>query len=116
MPADRQTVGDDDAAARAQLAGECRINRYRSLPGACSLESEDGEKLPTACITDALSEMVIPDHAGNPQVLMIDRVVGLDQGERRLVVKVLPLAAHFLLRLDQQMHGFPSSVAAPLAT
>src|SRR4029077_16229870 len=35
-----------------------------SLPGACSLESEDGEERAPPRIRDALCEGVIPDHIG----------------------------------------------------
>jgi hypothetical protein len=39
-----------------------------------------------------------------------------DQGQCRLMVKVLPLAAHLLLRLGEQAHRLAASVAAFLAT
>ena len=69
MPADRQTFVDQDAAARTSLAGVGRRNHFHSLPGACSLESEDGEESRPPSIADALGEVVVPDHVGRLQVL-----------------------------------------------
>ena len=43
------------------------------------------------------------------------RVVGAHERQCRLVVKVRPLAAHRLLRLRQQRHRFPPTVAALFA-
>ncbi len=51
---------------------------------------------------DALGEMVVLEHVGRLQVLVIDRVVAAHQRQRRLVVEVLPLAPHLLMRLRQQ--------------
>ena len=48
-----------------------------------------------------LGEMVVLEHVGRLQVLVIDRIVGSHQGQRRLVVKVLSLAAHLLMRFGQ---------------
>ena len=45
------------------------------------------------------------------RVLVIDRVVLLHEFERRLVVEVLPLAAHPLMRLGKQ----GDCLAAPIA-
>jgi len=45
---------------------------------------------------------------------MIDRVVGLHQRESRLVVKVSPLALHFLMRIRQQCHGLAAPITALL--
>jgi hypothetical protein len=37
--------------------------------------------------------MVVLEHVGRLQVLMIDHLIGAHKGKRRLVMKVLPLAA-----------------------
>jgi hypothetical protein len=42
--------------------------------------------------------MMVPDHIGRLHVFMIDRVVRAYYLERNLVMKVLSLAAHFLMR------------------
>jgi hypothetical protein len=55
--------------------------------------------------------MVVPEPVGRLHVLVIDRVVVLDKGQRRLVVKVLALAAHSLMRFRQQLHGFATASA-----
>jgi len=66
-------------------------------------------------IADALGAVVGPHHVGRLQVLVVDCVAGLDQRERRLAVKVLPLAAHCLMRFRQDIDRLPASVAAFLA-
>ena len=47
------------------------------------------------------------------QVFVIDRVVGAHQRERRLVVKVLPLALHLLMRLGEQCHRLACGGCSP---
>src|SRR5215470_17883649 len=64
MPADRQPFVHQDSAARTSLAGVGRRHSHHSLPGACSLESEDGQELRPARILDAFGEIVVPDHLG----------------------------------------------------
>jgi hypothetical protein len=59
--------------------------------------------------------MAVLEHIGRLQVLMIDHIVGAHKGKRRLVVKVLPLAAHCLMRLGQQGDCLASTMAAFLA-
>jgi hypothetical protein len=102
MPADGQAFGDQRATARTSLAGECRTDRHHPPTGACCLESEDAQERRPPCIADALGEMVVSEHIADLQVFMKDHIVGADQCERRLVVKVLPLATHFLMRLGKQ--------------
>jgi hypothetical protein len=50
---------------------------------------------------DALGEMVVPDHVGRPQVLVIDRVVLSNELERCLVAEVGALSFHFQMRLGK---------------
>jgi hypothetical protein len=64
---------------------------------------------------DTLGEMVVPDHIGRLQVLMRDHVVLTHQRERRLVVKVLPLAPDLLVRLGQQYDRLAPAIAPFLA-
>jgi hypothetical protein len=45
--------------------------------------------------------MVIPDHVGRLQLLVKDHVVLTYERERRLVMKVLPLAPDLLVRLSE---------------
>src|SRR5215470_18059655 len=88
MPAHRQAFLDQRATARTRLAGVGRGYRLHSLPGARSLESEDGEKGAPSRVRNGLGEMVVPYHVGDLQILVIDRVVLLDQSQRRLVMKI----------------------------
>jgi hypothetical protein len=44
-------------------------------------------------MTDAFCKVVILEHAGRLQILMIDRVVGADLGQCGLVVEVLAAGA-----------------------
>jgi hypothetical protein len=54
---------------------------------------------------------MVPQHTGCVHVLVIDRVVGSHQLERRLVVKVLSLALHRLMCLRQQLLGEDAGIA-----
>jgi hypothetical protein len=42
--------------------------------------------------------MVVPDHVGRLQVLVIDGVIGTNERQRCLLVKIPPLATHLLMR------------------
>jgi hypothetical protein len=84
--------------------------------GACRLESEDGEKRRPARIGDALGEVVVLDHVGRVQVFVIDRIVRPHQGERRLMVKILPLALQLLMRLGKQRYRLAPTMAALLSS
>src|SRR5690348_7722482 len=59
--------------------------------------------------------MVVLDHVGRLQILVIDRVVVLDKSQRSLVVKVLPLALDLLMSPSEQHDCFPATVASFLA-
>ena len=59
--------------------------------------------------------MVILHHVGGLEILVIDRVVLTHKCERRLVVKVAPLASHRLMRLGEQCDRLAPAVTAPLA-
>src|SRR5262245_31389718 len=95
MPPDGQAFSDQNAAARTPLAGERRINRCHSSTGACCLVSEDDQECAPPRVLDAFGEVMILEHVGRLHVLMIDRIVLLDERQRRLVVKVSPLAFDF---------------------
>jgi hypothetical protein len=60
--------------------------------------------------------MVVLNHVGRLQILVIDSVVGLDQSERNFMVEVLALAFHLHVRLGEQLHGFATAVASLLAS
>src|SRR5262249_12124745 len=88
---------------------------YDSAPGACCLGVEEAKEATPPRITDALGEAVVLDHVGRLQVLMIDRVVGANEGEGRLMVKVRALALHLQMRPGEQLHRFATASAAFLA-
>ncbi len=115
MPANRQAFGDQNATARTSLARERRRHGYDSPTGACCLVGEDAQERRPPSILDTLGEMVIPEHVGRLQVLVINHIIGTHQGERRLMMKVLPLAAHRLMRLGEQDNRFPATMAPYLA-
>jgi hypothetical protein len=98
MPADRYAFGDQYAAARTGLAGERRIHCDDSPPGACRLEGEDDEERAPSRVSHRLGQLVMLDHGGGLEILMLDAVVLLDERERGLMVKVGALALHVLLR------------------
>ena len=104
MRAHAQTLLHERATAATRLAGIGRIHRDHPTPSVHCFGFEDGAKLRPAGITDALGQVVVPYHIGDLQVFQIDRVVGPEQRQRRLVVEVLSLASHPLMRLGQQGH------------
>jgi hypothetical protein len=75
MPANRQAFVDQDAAARADLAGGGRRHGYSSLPSVCCFESEDAQELTPPGIADALGEVMTPDHVGRLHIFVVDRVM-----------------------------------------
>ena len=81
-------LGTRPPTAAAVLRGVSGWHGDDPTPGACCHGFEDGAESRPARIADAPGEVVIPYHAGDPQVFQIDRVVGSEQGERRLVVEV----------------------------
>jgi hypothetical protein len=60
---------------------------------------------------NAFGEVRVPGHICNPQVLQIDRVVGSQERERRLVMEVSALTLHGLMCPCQHSHGFAATVA-----
>jgi hypothetical protein len=50
-------------------------------------------------IADALSKVVVLEQVGSLQAFVIDGVIGLNQAQRRLVVKIRSLATYRLMRL-----------------
>jgi hypothetical protein len=66
---------DHNATARTPLAGAGRRHSDNPLPSAYCLESEDAQELAPASILDALGKVMILEHIGRLQVLVIDRVV-----------------------------------------
>ena len=64
---------------------------------------------------DAFGEMVVLDHIADLQLFVIDRVVLAYELECCLMVKVLPLATHFLMRFRKQRHRLAPAIAPSLA-
>jgi hypothetical protein len=62
-----------------------------SSTGACCRVGEEAQERAPPGILDALGEMVVLEQIADLQLRMRDRVIGLDQRERRLVVNILPL-------------------------
>jgi hypothetical protein len=60
--------------------------------------------------------MVVLEHVGRLQVLVIDHRIGAHKGKRRLVMEFRPLAAHFLIRFRKQRGGSVSPFTAFLVT
>src|SRR5579859_3469333 len=112
-----------DVGAHAQRLGYARPTAATVLrgiggwhgdnptPGACCLGFEDGPELRPARISEALSQVMVPDHVSDPQIFQGDGVVLAQEIQRGLVVEVRALSLHRLMRLGELVHGF----AAPLA-
>jgi hypothetical protein len=95
--------------------GEGGIHRLHSLPGSSRLESEDGPTRTPTNNADALGQMVVPHHAGDPQVFVIDYVVRLDERTGFSVMEVTALVADVLVGFRQERHRFTPAVAPLLA-
>jgi hypothetical protein len=59
--------------------------------------------------------VVVPDHVGRLQVFVIHHIIGAHKGKRRLMVKVLTLAAHGLVRPGKEHNRLAPPMAALLA-
>ena len=88
MGAHAQPFGHTRPTAATVLAGVGGGHRDDPTPGACCLGFEDGTELRPARIADALGEVTIPYHVGDPQIFEIDGVVLAQQRQRGLVVEV----------------------------
>src|SRR5262249_22502715 len=97
---------------RTGSRGIGRRHSYYSPTGACCLEGEDAQELRPSRVADALSEVVVLDHIGRPQVPVIERIIRAHQLECCLVVKVLTLALHRLVRLGKRVHRLAPPMAA----
>jgi hypothetical protein len=64
---------------------------------------------------DALDAVVVLNHVADPHVLVRKDRMGAHEGERRLVVTVLPLATRLLMRRRQEDDRLAAPVAALLA-
>ncbi len=83
-----QTLGDARPTAATVLAGIGGWHGDNPTPGACCRGFEDGTELRPTRIADALGEVVIPYHVGDPQVFEIDRVVLAQQCQRGFVMEI----------------------------
>src|SRR5215469_16623328 len=84
MPADGEPFVHEHTAARTRLAGERRRHRYDCLSSLSRFERQDAQEGAPPSVRNGLRQVVIPQHVGRLQVFVIDRVVLLDQGKRRL--------------------------------
>jgi hypothetical protein len=91
------------------------MHRLHALAGAFSRESADGAKRGPARIRDARGAVVVRHHGADPQVFMIDHVVGVHQLRRFPLMAVAALLAHMVMGLRQQDHGCAPAVASRLA-
>jgi hypothetical protein len=60
--------------------------------------------------------VVVANHVGHAQIFEIDGVVGSEQGERRLLVKVSALPSNLLMLPLEQCHGLLPALAPLLPT
>ena len=84
-------------------------------PAHAALASRMRTELRPARIADALGEVMVPDHIGDPQIFEIDRVVLAHEIQRGLVVEVGALALQRLMRPLEVAHRFAPALAAFLA-
>src|SRR5262245_13381394 len=97
-------------ASAANLARVSWINSFKHTPGAFSLGLCHPEKVPPGHVIDRLCEMVVFHHPSNVQIFNCDCIKSSYKIGRYLVVKILPAARHFQVRLGD----FDSLSGAPL--
>ena len=85
------------------------------FPAPTALKVRMAQKRTPPRIADALGQVVVPHHVGDPQVFVIDYVVRLDQLAGFSVMEVTALVADVLMGFRQERHRFASTVAPPLA-
>src|SRR5258708_11740655 len=118
----------------AILAGIRRVDRFHSLPGACCLESKNGQEVAPSGVLNAFVQACLgagsvmeiatvavwyrgrtATQVGRLDRLMIDRIVLANQRQGGLVVKVRALPADVLVLLGTLLHRFHSPLAALLS-
>jgi hypothetical protein len=102
-------------AARADLARVGRVHRYDPPTGACCLEGEDAQKLRPSGVLNGLGQMMVLEHVGDLQILMIDCIETPHQMQRGFLLEILPLTPHLEMRFGKQLHCFAPTVAPLLA-
>ena len=110
MPADRPALLDQHATPATALRRVGGIDGDYPATGACCRVRQDGEERAPPRVTNRLGQMMMLHHGGGLEVLVIDRVVLLNELEGYLMVGVLPLSPHLLMRLGQQGHRFASAM------
>src|SRR5260221_12981302 len=112
MPPDGEPLVDQQAATRTGLRGERRRHGYHRLSSVCCFERQDAQEPAPSSVRNGLRQMVILEHVGRLQVFVIDGVVLAYEGERRLVMEVLPLAPHCLMRFGEQFDRLLTTLTA----
>src|SRR5690348_917250 len=115
MRAHAQALRHARPAARTVLAGIRGWHGDDLTASVCCFALKDAAERRPAGITDALAEMTVPHHVGHPQIFEVDHVVGPDECQGRLVVKVAPLPPHVLVPLGKDTYGFLTALALFLA-
>jgi hypothetical protein len=84
------------------------------LPSIRCFDSQDGQECRPRRIRDGFGAVVIPDHVGRLHVLAIHAVVLPHEGERRLVLEVLPLALDLQMGCGKERDCLRAAMAALL--
>jgi hypothetical protein len=101
VPADGQAFTDHDATARTGLASIGSRHGDNPLPSICCFGCEDTQELAPARVLDGLGEMMILDHIGRVQVLIIDHIVLSHECEHHLAMEVHALTLYLLMRFGK---------------
>ena len=115
MRAHAEALRDARPTATTVLAGVLRRDGHRVRTGARGLVLRRGAKLPPADIRDGFAEAVVPYQVGDLQIFTIDRVIGPDERQRRLVVIIAPVPLHVLMVIGQEFPGLLAALAPLLA-
>src|SRR5262245_30694778 len=115
MGAHAQALGNTRPTAATVLGGIGRWHSNHLTPSVHCFGFKDDAKCRPARITDALAELSIPYHVGDPQIFEVDRVEVAYEGVGGLVMEVGALALHFLLLARPQLDRLLAALAALLA-
>jgi hypothetical protein len=100
------------AASRAFLRRIRRIHFDHFSPSLFRFEEQDHYELAPARVTDALGQMMVPDHSPDGQIFDFDALVLIDQLSRFFEMKIASLPFHLQMLLRQPLNRFLSPFAS----
>jgi hypothetical protein len=100
------------AASRAILRRVRWIHFDHCSTSFFRFEDHDLDELSPSRVTDALGQMMVPDHPLDVQIFHFDALVLIDQLSRFFEMKIASLTFHLQTLLLKQSNRFPSPSAS----